>query len=179
MVSQAYYSNALAGRSNLQQNTLGRYYRNFIPDLTAKQHCRIYYLFVVEVYSGSINGLMYKTGNSNTGKCRFKPKQSIFKAKLKDKSFNAAHNGTEFRLKQFALWLLGKELVLPAMLTRKTCKLATGSQQSILKVSCALFSALHQNALFQPKQVLLQGINTTVAWRNAFSGYSDGWYIVS
>ena len=27
-------------------------------------------------------------GDSNTGKCQFKPIQSIFKAKLKDKSFN-------------------------------------------------------------------------------------------
>ena len=34
-------------------------------------------------------------------------------------------NGTEFRLKRFALWLLGKEINLPAMFTRKT--LANGS----------------------------------------------------
>ena len=45
----------------------------------------------VEVDSGIINGLMYKTGDSNIGKCQFKHIQNIFKAKLKDKSFNAVH----------------------------------------------------------------------------------------
>ena len=40
----------------------------------------------VKVYSGSMNGLMYKTDDSNTGKCRFKPVWSNFKPKLKDKS---------------------------------------------------------------------------------------------
>ena len=32
-----------------------------------------------------MNGLMYKTDDSNTDKCRFKPVQSNFKPKLKDK----------------------------------------------------------------------------------------------
>ena len=46
LVLHAYYSNALAGRSNLQQNTLGRHYCDFIPDLTGKQYCQLQCLFV-------------------------------------------------------------------------------------------------------------------------------------
>ena len=34
LVSQAHYSNTLPGRSNVHQNTLGRYYCDFMPDLT-------------------------------------------------------------------------------------------------------------------------------------------------
>ena len=38
---------------------------------------------------------------------------------------------------------------------------------------------IYVNALFQPKQVLLQHISTRTASINTFSGYSDSWYLVS
>ena len=46
----------------------------------------------VKVYSGSMNGLMYKTDDSNTGKFRFKPVQSNFKPERKGKLVHAVQH---------------------------------------------------------------------------------------
>ena len=80
-----------------------------------------------------MNGLMYKTDDSNTGKCRFKPARSNFKPKLKDK-LKPVQRCTALAW-SFALndspcdYCMGKELDLLAMCTHKACtsKSVTGS----------------------------------------------------
>ena len=122
---------------------------------------------------------MYNKDDFNIKKCQFEPIQGNFIRKTEVYvTLRCTPMALHFALNDSPCDCYAKNLSFNIYLWN-TSKLVTSSQQSILKAEHAQFSALHLNALFQPKQVVLQGISTRTAGMNMFSGYFDSWYPVS